>query len=183
MIRRFQCTEGPTYEEDIDFELTVIAYIDGLDGDLRARHPKRRNGRTEEGTDPPKKLPQKQILNRETHCQSSPHLRIDHMDVSTEGERDSLLRDVNSNTSDDVGGVPDYGIQNDETLLGRRDTDNWEFAGYGAEVLVDNLVVDEVAFEAAKAQKKKHALGQLVSTAISGTLEHSVSLYLDSSFI
>jgi len=45
---------------------------------------------------------------------------------------------------------------------------NWEFAGHGDVVEYNNLVVDEEGFEKAKAAKYKHALGQLVSTAISG---------------
>lgn len=95
------------------------------------------------------------------------------MDGSNEGERDSLLRDVNSNSSEGSNDTLEYTIQNEPGILARRDTDNWEFAGHGSEVVFNNLVVDEQGFEAAKAQKKKHALGQLVSTAISGTLEHS----------
>lgn len=97
------------------------------------------------------------------------------METPNEGERDSLLRDVNSSTSDEVGSVSDYGIQNEASFTGKKDSENWEFAGHGTEVVFNNLVVDEKGFEAAKAQKYKHALGQLVSTAISGTLEHSVS--------
>lgn len=97
------------------------------------------------------------------------------MDSSLGDERDSLLRDVNSNASDETSSIPDYGIQNDPRILGRKDSDNWEYAGLGTEVVFNNLVVDEKAFEVAKAQKYKHALGQLVSTAISGTLEHSLS--------
>jgi hypothetical protein len=86
-------------------------------------------------------------------------------DSPTEGERDSLLRDVNSTTSDESSSLPNYGIQEDDR---RRVTGDWEFAGRGEEVVYNNLVVDEAGFEAAKALKYKHALGQLVSTAISG---------------
>lgn len=92
------------------------------------------------------------------------------MDSPTEGERDSLLRDVNSSTSDDFNPIPDYGIQNnDSEVVPATLGENWEYAGHGTEVVYNNLIVDEEGFARAKAQKYKHALGQLVSTAISGT--------------
>ena len=91
------------------------------------------------------------------------------MDSPSEGERDSLLRDVNSNASGDSSPPQTYGIQNDDSEPVRKTLgENWEFAGKGTEVVYNNLIVDEEGFEAAKAQKYKHALGQLVSTAISG---------------
>lgn len=102
------------------------------------------------------------------------------MDSPTEGERDSLLRDVNSNASDETPTLQaNYGIQSDEKA---ETGQNWEYAGKGDEVVYNNLIVDEDGFEKAKALKIKHALGQLVSTAISGAFslylfEHSIRVF------
>lgn len=89
------------------------------------------------------------------------------METPSEGERDSLLRDVGSSTSDESTSTQGYGAANEEEAVQTLGP-NWEFAGQGTEVVYNNLIVDEAGFEAAKAQKYKHALGQLVSTAISG---------------
>lgn len=98
------------------------------------------------------------------------------MNSPTEGERDSLLRDVNSSTgSGDSAGLPEYGFAQAGDMEGGDHNVNWEFAGYGTETVVENLIVDEKGFDAAKAQKHKHALGQLVSTAISGTFRLFIS--------
>ena len=92
-------------------------------------------------------------------------------DSPSEGERDSLLHVLHTTTSDEGNTLPNYGIQEDYR---GRPTNDWEFAGKGEEVVYNNLVVDEEGFEAAKALKYKHALGQLVSTAISGTFKRKI---------
>lgn len=95
------------------------------------------------------------------------------METPSEGERDSLLRDVGSSTSDESTSTQGYGAANEEEAVQTLGP-NWEFAGQGTEVVYNNLIVDEAGFEAAKAQKYKHALGQLVSTAISGAKKKSL---------
>lgn len=76
--------------------------------------------------------------------------------------------------------LPNYGGSGEESEVPKTTTgENWEFAGHGDVIEYNNLIVDEEGFEKAKAAKYKHALGQLVSTAISGA-NRSVSESSDS---
>lgn len=91
--------------------------------------------------------------------------------MSIQGDETDGLLDT------EKGGHPSYthlsigdglSIANSEYLDEALEPNDWEFAGWGTETILDDIEVDEEAYKLSLLSKKKKEMGQILATAIAG---------------